>query len=291
VIEQFRRAGLAISEAAALFVLSGASVAFASVTTPTGGPRPGLTMQQARQGRSATPTPAVPGTTGDPSTPPARQTGDTPPAAASSASGSIIDVEYFQTCISCTTGHAGTYRPDGSASAIRIAGHEIAGGDGVSNASQRGALLALPGNPFLSLAMAGWRTTCGVDAERSTSFSHSRAALVDLALLGDTTANSLLTVSLLESTSDATYTGAVSRGDAVDNGVHVTALNGALALVLLHSEASSDHPRSSYIMSMNGDRLLAASQAGNDEDGTPTTIPGVLAITLLQVSGHGGAGG
>lgn len=289
MIEHFRRAGLAIS-GAAVFVLSEGSIASASLTPPTGSPPAGLTMQQARHGTSATPTPAVPGTTGDPSTPPALQTRHAQPAAASGASGSIVDVEYFQTCISCTTARAGTQRPDGSASAVRVAGHEISGGESVSDASQRGALLALPANPFLRLAIADWRTTCGVDAERSTSFSHSRAALVDLALLGDSTADSLLTVGLLESTSDATYTGAMSRGDAVDNGVHVTALNGALALILLHSEASSDHPRSSYILSMNGNRLLTSSQAGN-ENGTPTTIPGLLAITLLDVSGHGGAGG
>jgi hypothetical protein len=245
VIEHLRRAGLAISGAAAL-VLSDGSIAVASVTRPTG-------------------------------LPPALRTRDTQPAAASGAAGSIVDVEYLQTCVSCTTARAGTQRPDGSASAIRLAGHEIAGGESVSDASQRGALLALPVNPFLSLAIADWRSTCGVDAERSTSFSHSRAALVDLALLGDAPGASLLTVGLLESASDATYTGAMSRGDAVDNGVHVTALNGALAVIVLHSEASSDHPRSSYILSINGSKLLTSSQAGDDEGGTPTTIPGVLA--------------
>jgi hypothetical protein len=290
VIEHFRRAGLAFSGAAVL-ILSEGSIALAGVTPPTGRPPAGPTVQQARHATSATGIPAIPGATGDPSTPPALRTHDTRPAATSGAAGSVVDVEYFQTCVSCTTARAGTQRPDGSASAIRLVGHEIAGGESVSDASQRGALLALPVNPFLSLAIADWRSTCGVDAERSTSFSHSRAALVDLALLGDTPGASLLTVGLLESASDATYTGAMSRGDAVDNGVHVTALNGTLALIVLHSEASSDHPRSSYILSVNGSRLLTSSQAGDDEGGTPTTIPGVLAITLLDVSGHGGAGG
>jgi hypothetical protein len=201
-------------------------------------------------------------------------------APASHGSASAVDLEALKTCISCTTSEAGTHRPQGRSSAIRLLGREISGGDSVSNASQKGALVALPVNPLLNVAIAHWRTFSGVDGERSTSYSHSRAALVDLALLGETQRESLLTAALLESTSNATYTGAQSQGDAADNGADLTALHGTLVLILLHSETSSDGPGSSYLLSVNGNRLRTSGQTGNG-GGIPVTIPGVLTLTLL----------
>jgi hypothetical protein len=201
-------------------------------------------------------------------------------APASHGSASAVDLEFLQTCISCTSAAAGTQRPEGRSAAIRFLGREISGGGSVSNASQKGALVALPLNPLLNVAIAHWRSFSGVDGERSTSYSHSRAALVDLALLGYTPAESLLTVALLESTSNATYTGALSQGDAADNGADLTALHGALVLIVLHSESSSDRPGSSYLLSINGNRLPTPDQTGKG-DGIPVTI-GVLTLTLLS---------
>ncbi len=98
--------------------------------------------------------------------------------------------------------------------------------------------------------------------------------------------NSLLTVSVLEATSRATYTEALSHGDADSNGVHLTALHGDLVIIVLHSETSSDHHGSSYLVSINGNRLPTSDQEGNS-DGIPVAIPGILTITLLQVSATG----
>jgi hypothetical protein len=201
-------------------------------------------------------------------------------APASHGSASAVNLEVLATCISCTSAEAGTHRPQGRSAALRVLGREISGGESVSNASQKGALVALPDNPLLNVAIAHWRTFTGIDGERSTSYSHSRAALVDLALLGGTPAESLLTVALLESTSNATYTGALSQGDAADNGADITALHGGLALVVLHSETSSDGPGSSYLVSINGSRLPSSGLPGKG-DGIPITIPGVLTLTLL----------
>jgi hypothetical protein len=49
---------------------------------------------------------------------------------------------------------------------------------------------------------------------------------------------------------------------------------------VLHSETSSDGPGSSYLLSVNGNRLRASGQTGNG-GGIPVTIPGVLTLTLL----------
>ena len=286
LIGYIMRTVVAVSGAAVL-VLGGATVASASVAPPAGHAPAGRTVQQARNGTSGTPDYVVPAN-GDPSSEPAGTTTQNVPAPASSASASVINLEFLDTCISCTTAHAGAHSSHGRSVALRLLGHDVAVGQSVSNASNEGALLALPINPLLNLAIADWRTTSGADAVKSTSFAHSRAALVDLALLGDTPADSLLTVALLESTSNATYTGALSHGDAVDNGVDLTALRGALVVIVLHSETSSDHPGSSYILSINGNKLGTSDQVGNG-DGIPVSIPGVLTLTLLRVNAVGGS--
>jgi hypothetical protein len=259
-------------------------------------------VDQVRDGTSTTPDYVVPNDQPKQSSPsahrthpgrttPGRANPATPPqtvfvpAPASRATAKAINLEFLQTCISCTSADAAAHHAKGNATAIRLLGHDIAWGESVSNGSHEGALLALPINPLLNLAIADWKTMSHNDADSAKSFSHDRAALVDLALLGDSPAESLLTVAILESMSNATYSDALSHGDATANGVDLTALKGALVIIVLHSETSSDHPGSSYLLSINGNKL---GEAG--EDGIPITIPGVLTITLLQVGAVGGVG-
>jgi hypothetical protein len=302
MIRHFRRAVVAVSGAAVL-VLGGASVASASVEPPTSPTQQAPTVDQVRDGTSTTPDYVVPNDRPQQSSPSAHRTkpgrttpgrttpATTPqtvsvPAPASRATAKAINLEFLQTCISCTSANAASKKAHGNATAIRLLGHDISWGESVSDGSHDGALLALPINPLLNLAIADWKTVSHADGGDSTkSFSHDRAALVDLALLGDSPAESLLTVAILESMSNATYSDALSHGDATANGVDLTALKGALVIIVLHSETSSDHPGSSYLLSINGNKL---GEAG--EDGIPITIPGVLTITLLQVGAVGGVG-
>jgi hypothetical protein len=297
MIRQFRRTVVAVSGAAVL-VLGGATVASASVQPPSGPAQQAPTVDQVRDGTSTTPDYVVPNDPPKQSSPSAHRTNPgrttpatTPqtvsvPAPASRATAKAINLEFLQTCISCTSADAASKKAHGHATAIRLFGHDISWGESMSNGSHEGALLALPINPLLNLAIADWKTVSHADGGDSTkSFSHDRAALVDLALLGDSPAESLLTVAILESMSNATYSDALSHGDATANGVDLTALKGALVIIVLHSETSSDHPGSSYLLSINGNKL---GEAG--EDGIPITIPGVLTITLLQVGAVGGVG-
>ncbi len=257
MIRHLRRPVVAVCGATVL-ALGGGTVASAGVVPPTGTAPSGLTAQQA----------------------PARTT-QSVPAPASSGSASVVNLEFLDTCISCTTAHAGAHAAHGRSAAVRLLGHDVAVGESASNAAHEGGLLELPVNPLLNLAIADWSTASGADA--AGSFSHSRAALVDLALLGETPASSLLTLALLESTSDASYTDALSHGNAVDNGVDLTALHGALVIIVLHSETSSAQSGSSYVVSINGNRLVTSEQTAGS-GGIPVAVPGVLTITFLQVS-------
>jgi hypothetical protein len=298
MIRHFRRAVVAVSGAAVL-VLGGASVASASVEPPTNPTNQAPTVDQVRDGTSTTPDYVVPNDRPQQSSPSGHRTSPgrttprktTPatvvpvPPPASRATAKAINLEFLQTCISCTSADAASKKAHGNATAIRLFGHDISWGESVSNGKHEGALLALPINPLLNLAIADWKTISHADEVGNGSSSHNRAALVDLALLGDTPAESLLTVAILESMSNATFTDALSHGDATANGVDLTALKGALVIIVLHSETSSDHPGSSYLLSINGNKI---GEAG--ADGIPITIPGVLTVTLLQVGAVGGVG-
>jgi hypothetical protein len=298
MIRHFRRAVVAVSGAAVL-VLGGASVASASVEPPTNPTNQAPTVDQVRDGTSTTPDYVVPNDRPQQSSPSGHRTSPgrttprktTPatvvpvPPPASRATAKAINLEFLQTCVSCTSADAASKKAHGNATAIRLFGHDISWGESVSNGKHEGALLALPINPLLNLAIADWKTISHADEVGNGSSSHNRAALVDLALLGDTPAESLLTVAILESMSNATFTDALSHGDATANGVDLTALKGALVIIVLHSETSSDHPGSSYLLSINGNKI---GEAG--ADGIPITIPGVLTVTLLQVGAVGGVG-
>ena len=198
------------------------------------------------------------------------------PAPASSASATGLRVGIIDTCISCTSAKAGPTGGSGTGTALRVLGTDIAAGQ-TTGAEDSGALIALPLDPVLSLAIADWEES--VRHAGGGTQSHARTALVDLSVAGGQVA----TVTVLQSISDATYTPGVSTGHASNDGAIVNLGNGALVIVLLHSEAGSDGTAHAYVASINGNELLPSSSAG-----IPITIPGVTTITLLQAGATGG---
>ncbi|HEY2702744.1 MAG TPA: hypothetical protein VGL20_03545 [Candidatus Dormibacteraeota bacterium] len=209
------------------------------------------------------------------------------PAAASSAtaagapSGRAVangaNLGIIDSCISCTNAVAGSGSSQAGAQALRLLGQDLSAGQASSNGAQSGALLTLPANPLLALALADWMTAA--QASGLSSSSHSRSALADLALGNGQVA----TVAVLEATSNALFSPSASHGDAANNGVDATLLNGGLAIIVLHSDTSSDGTGTTYVASINGQQLLASHDGG-----IPISLPGVGTINLLQVGAAGG---
>lgn len=224
---------------------------------------------------SAPALPGVPGlpggVTGSPSSPAS--------APDASATADAVSIPLLDTCVSCTSADAGPNSADGSATALRILGHDVAAGSASGNGSNSGNLIALPANPLLSLAVADWMASAA--AGQSSSTASSRASLVDLALDG----GQIATLAVLEAGSNASWTPAGSEGSGYANGVHLTLGNGALVVILLHSDADSSGTPHAYIASINGTDLITSQQTGQ----LPAiTIPGVITINLLQTSANGG---
>lgn len=215
----------------------------------------------------------------DPAADPAGQ------APAGTASADAVSIAPLDTCISCTSATAASDGASSNATAIRILGHDVAAGDASGNQQTSGALVALPANPLLSLAIADWMAAAQ-SADGATSAA-SRAALVDLNL--DPNGNEIATLAVLEAASSASWNGSSSSGSAYTNGARLNLGNGALVVILLHSGADSSTGTSdAYVASINGTEILSNQQGGQP---ITITIPGVATITLLQASAGGGAAG
>ena len=79
-------------------------------------------------------------------------------AAPVGADAAALEADQFQTCVSCTSVSGGPEGPAAHATALRLLGHDVAGGSSRGGSSQRDALVALPSNPVLDLAVASWET-------------------------------------------------------------------------------------------------------------------------------------
>ena len=298
------RGAVAIS-GAALLLFSGNALVSAAMAPPAGSPSPqGVGAPEPPQQAEYVPVPVevVPPAPQDNPAPkhsahPARSRHTTGhsrpddiivvPAPSGGAHAEAVKLDPLDTCISCTAAGAGAHGSKSGAIALRLLGNNIAAGHSDSTSADRGALIAIPANPLLNLAIADWTTRARATEDSSSSFA--RAALVDLRIGGDETSrDGVLSVAVLEAVSEARWTGPASHGDGENNGVRIAALDDALVIILLHSEASSDHTGKTYVASINKAELLSSDQTG--PQGIPIDIPGVVRLGLLQVGAIGGAG-
>ncbi|TMD92931.1 MAG: hypothetical protein E6I76_15985 [Chloroflexi bacterium] len=202
----------------------------------------------------------------------------TAPAGSSSAHGLSLDI--LGGCVSCTSASAAPGHGGASATGLRLLGHDLAAGSADGHGSQGAALLSLPLNPLLDLALAGW--SASADSGAGASSGDARSALTDLGVLG-----SLANVSLLTSSSHAAVSGASGAGGASSDGAVITLLGGALDLHLLHSGTDANGAAQTYLASVNGTTVGALSSS----DPIPVSIPGVLDLALLQADAATGNGG
>jgi hypothetical protein len=196
----------------------------------------------------------------------------------SHAAANALNLGIIDTCVSCTSAAAGPSSSSSGAHALRVLGDDLSGGSTSSNGSNSGSLIALPANPLLGLAIADWMNAA--KAGSTGTDASSRSALTDLNL-GN---GQIATIALLESMSHAANGGSSASGDAANNGADISLLNGAVALILLHSDVAADGTQTAYVASINGQQLLASH--GNS--GLPISIPGVGTINILQSGATGG---
>ncbi|MDB5064907.1 MAG: hypothetical protein JWM18_1341 [Chloroflexi bacterium] len=190
-----------------------------------------------------------------------------------------VNLDPVATCLSCTTAQAGRNSSAAEGREFRLAGESVCEGQVPANGYANGTLVALPSNPLLRLAVAEWDGYA--TANRDASRSHARGALLDFAF-GD---GGIATVTIGDSTSDATYRGSASHASSDSNGARAALGGRRLTLVVLHSEGSSDAPGHAYLASLNGEEVMASNRAGDDNG---VTVPRVTSVALLHSDGSGG---
>jgi hypothetical protein len=219
------------------------------------------------------------------STPADEATGYTP-APPSFATADVVNAAILNTCISCTSAGAGDHKARAKSTALRLLGNDVALGEGSGDSKKSGEFLAVPASPLLNLAVFHWEEATAAGA---TSTAHSYACAVCLDLLpGAKAGGGLISLAVLEASSDAGYQGLSSTGMGANNGVDLNIGNGALVVILLHSDASSANKGSAYVLGINGTQILSSDQTGSG--GIPISVPGVVGIVLLQVGAVGGNG-
>ena len=208
------------------------------------------------------------------------------PAPPSFATADVVNAAILNTCISCTSAGAGDHKARAKSTALRLLGNDVALGEGSGDSKKSGEFLAVPASPLLNLAVFHWEEATAAGA---TSTAHSYACAVCLDLLpGQKASGGMISLAVLEASSDAGYQGLSSTGMGYNNGVDLNIGNGALVVILLHSDASSANKGSAYVLGINGTQILSSDQTGNG--GIPIAVPGVVGVVLLQVGAAGGNG-
>jgi hypothetical protein len=201
------------------------------------------------------------------------------PAPAGWARAAVLRVDALATCFGCARATTGPDGAEADAHPVRILGVDVSGARSTGDGTQDGALLALPTNSLLSLAVAHRETRAQTTPTGSAASSH--AALFDLAI-GD---GQMATFAAFEASSEASWSRIFSRGDSRSNAARMRLLHGALTVIILHSEDGSDRVGKTYLLSINGTELASSHQMAG---GIPVRIPGVLDLLLLHAGSVGG---
>jgi len=187
-----------------------------------------------------------------------------------------MNADLLGTCLSCTAAQAGPDSSHAEAREFRLVGEPVSEGQVPAGGYSSGALLVLPQNGLLQLAIAAWDGSA--TRNRHSSHAHARGALLEFAAADGRVA----TVTVGESSSDARNSNRTSRGNSQSSGLRAGLMSGHLALVLLHSESSSDSPGRVSIASVNGAETVPSGVANGDHR---IGVPGATSVALLHSDG------
>ena len=207
------------------------------------------------------------------------QTAGITPAPPGSAEAVAAELEGI-VAIAHTQAEANQSSGTATANALELLGSpplSQVGGTQTGAGTSQGALLDTGENPDFRVAVLPWSAAV---TQGSTNTSLARAALARL-VLGD-----LVTLNVLQSESRASHAGLTSTGDGSSDGVTLDLLDGALDIVLLHSEAHSTGEGETFIISINDTKLLTQDQLG---DACNIEIPSLLKVVCLTVAGGVGS--
>jgi hypothetical protein len=177
----------------------------------------------------------------------------------SSATAHILYADFLGTCLSCTSAQAGPQQSGGEARGTRLLNEPAYEGQAPANGYDDGAMVSLPTNPLLRLAIDRWQVRSWASDTRSGA--HAQATLLDLVLVDP----SLLHLTAGDARSDAETVGGGSAASSQSDALTASAAGGTIEVVLLHADSSSRGTGSTYIVRMNsGSALLESRDAATN---------------------------
>ena len=189
-----------------------------------------------------------------------------------------LNLAPLATCVSCTSARAGQNSTGAEGRELRVAGESVSEGQVPANGYANGWLVAVPFNDAVRCTVAGWNGSTSANGESSRA--DARGALLDL----DVGHGSLATLSLFDSASEAEYSASSSRAHSSSDGARGGLAGGALRLVVLHSEGTSDGSGDTSLVSVDDVQLVHSAQPAPDG----IAVPGVTSVSLLHSDGSGG---
>jgi LPXTG cell wall anchor motif len=202
-----------------------------------------------------------------------------PPGAASAVAaqvGSLLD-------ISQTDATAGSGASSADASVIRLGGEPLLnlGGSQTGDGDTGGSLLDTGASLPARVQVAPWHASAD-GSQGPTRHARGSAAVARADL------PSVVTAGVLTSDSNASYTEQKSSGTATSDGVQLGIL-GAIRVVLLHSEVSSESGGHSYLVGFNDTQIGTDDQLGTSP--LCALNAGLASLSCLTGSGGTGASG
>jgi hypothetical protein len=197
------------------------------------------------------------------------------------ATAHVLYADFVGTCVACTSTGAGYDRSYAEARGAHLLTEPASEGQGRANGESAGALVELPPNPLLHLALETWRAR--TTSTWTGSSGHAEASVLDLGLARP----GVLDVTVARASSDAATSGqsgasARTREDALT----AVAGGGVLRIVVLHAESSDHGDGSAQLASVNG---IALVESGNVMIPGTITVPRTASFELLHADGDGAA--
>ena len=153
------------------------------------------------------------------------------------------------------------------------------------DADDHDALVDTGDTPLGRAAVTPWETHTRKPSSSTSNCrtAQGRAAIARVTLIDKKT----LDVNVLQSQSDTKHCGLTSAGAGSSDGATVAlGGDGGLLLTLLHSDAQSGQGGSTYLISINGNKIADDEQAGGN---CAIEVPGLVGLTCLTVGGGAGS--
>jgi hypothetical protein len=160
---------------------------------------------------------------------------------------------------------------------VRVLDLDVAGGKSTGDGAHSGALLAVPANPLLSLALGQW----AADSRSHQGASSSKSALIAFVILpAGHDEGGVATICVIDTSSDSHDNGTKSKGSGELADARL--VGDTVAAQVGHSDASENGSGKAYVVGVNQNEVISSDQS---TQGVPIQVPGADLVVVHKQAG------